>query len=792
MPSRPADSRVRARRAPRAAPTSLGGGTARGPCAARSAPSPPRRCSRCCPPRAGRTTRRPPARASPPAARGLPWRAVPPAAPPPPLSRTWTFDGDDPAWTVEEPGRGSVEDGHLVAFSLDSVALVGPSRGHIDPELQQWLVVEVLPSSDAATLTVQWRGPGDAFAEERQTSPLPLAPPKQGVQRLAVPLSTLRATHNGRDASEGVEAFRLVFAGPPGSRPRVRVDAIHLVSDYDAAPDRLLAQGRPARRGEARDGLALRLPAALEAEVVPAPGERLRLGLALAGCAHALGVTLRATSGADASETRVELQPGADWHDVRLDLAPFAGRPTTLALAADALASDASDADATLFVGGVLRLQPDVDARPNLLLYVEDTLRADRLSSDGWPFDTDPHLRVVADAGTRFAHVVSASCWTRPATSSLLTSLEPPSHGNTTHLRRISDDALTLAEALAAEGWLTVSFVTNYHAGAWSGLDQGFDQAREPTADGAGRIASTLTSSAVEPSIEAFLAEHRDERVFVYVHSLDPHEPYEPDQEDLDALLPTRAQRPPLSAPRVGDLADDSLRYDAEIRHNDRSLARLDEVLERLALRDATLFAFTSDHGEAFGEHGQVHHRRSLFQEELAVPLVLRGPHVPEGRVLDAEAGLLDLAPTLLGLLGAPVPDVWQGRDLSPLVRGERERERPVPLLSHVIYDEPRAGHLEELAVLQDGRKLLAAVTVDGTLVPRALYDLRSDPGETLDLLADADAEARAVADALLAFARERLAAGRSAASAAEAEPMDPALREWMAQMGYLQDGPGK
>ncbi len=710
-------------------------------------------------------------------ARGLPWTA-PAAAPRDPLSRHWSFAGGLGPWRTGAGTSATVEAGRTILTGQQAVELSGPEGGATDGELHHWLALR-LRSGTARSLVVQWRGPGEGFSPLRQTTPIALDA-GEGPQRHALPLATLRGVREARDAEDGVEAFRLRFLGEPGAEVRVALDEIALVSDYEDVENRGFATARLLRHGVARDGVALRLPGELHALLPDVGARRLRLALSALGAHEPVEVLLEDPDGGRPPR-RVLCEPGGGWLEVALPLEATA--PARLRLSARGV----SGADGVLLVAEPLLLAPERRARPSIVLYVEDTLRADRLGSYGGARATDPALRRIAAQGVLFERAWASSNWTRASMSSLLTGLDPVAHGNHSHLRRVPDALATLAEALAEQGWLTASFVTNYHAGTWAGLHQGFDAQGDPRAFAAPQVSSTLTSAVLRDPLAAFLREHRDERVFVLAHSLDPHAPYEPPAELLARLDAAGAARAP---DRIADAARwERLvpRYDAEILHNDGELARLLATLAAEGLDERTLLAFTSDHGEAFGEHGRWEHRQSLHEAELRVPLVLRWPGgLPGGRTLPDPISLQDLAPTLLGLCGLSAPADWEGRDLSALALG-RGAARPAPLFAEARYDEPRAGAAREAAVIVWPHKLIVAADEAAQDVRAlALFRLDEDPGERRDLRAEPAAAATLAA--LLEIARQRLARAPLAARAdADAAPLDPALREWMQQMGYLR-----
>ena len=716
--------------------------------------------------------------------RDLAWERAPAAAgapAPEPLTLAWPLGEGAAGWTSPDAPIPAASGG-VLRLGLGSWRLDSPEGAPLDPEVHHWLVLsgELPADSPGVDWTVAWRAEGEAFVPARTTSPLRLTG-GDGPQTWSLPLDQLRGAREAGDASEGIVQLRLGFRAAAGADEPLptavlRLRSVVLTSDFDAAGDGPLPTHRLGRDGIHERGVALRAPGRASTSLAPGPGERLRLSLAVAGADAP--VELRVSADDDAlPEQRVRLEPGAPWRELVVDLAPLAGERTRLHLDAPA-----AGPRATVLVGGALRLGPDGRTAPDggplpdVVLYVEDTLRADALSIYGADFVVDEHLAAVAAEGVVVERVFAASNWTRPSVASLHTGLDPLSHGNTTHLRRLSAATETLAERLAAAGYQTAAFVTNYHAGGWSGLDQGFDHFEEPTAHGASRVESTLTSAVVQQPVADWLAAREGERVFVWVHSLDPHAPYAPPMDDLYPLMREAGVIP-------DETAETSLRYAAEVAHNDQRLAELDAALAASGRADRTLLVFASDHGEAFGEHDAHEHRKTLHQEEVAVPWVLRWPGVlPAGHRVEAAAGHEDMAPSLLGLLGLPRPEAWGGRDLSPALRATGaapDAERP--LLVHTVHED---GTTESVAAVRMPWKLVARLDADGAPQVEALYDLTEDPAEVRDRRDDP--AAAGPREALLEWLRLTLPERRAAGRGAAAEGMSPEMRAWMEQMGYL------
>ncbi|MHC5212193.1 MAG: sulfatase [Planctomycetota bacterium] len=686
-----------------------------------------------------------------------------------PLSRTWEFTAEQPDWTVTA-GQGHLEDGALVLRGKGRVALSGPGTGVLDAEILQWLTLRVEADS-GGQLEMRWRG-GAPFVHQ-------LAPGAQG-EDLTVALASLESVNHRASAPDLSLAFLSDDQGPLV----VRVMRIGVVSDFDHDEARGFSAGRHERGHILRSGIAARAPGTLRARVTARDGDRLRFALAAVGGTRPVDVVL-SSAGGGLPEQTFACPPAGPWTEHAIDLpAPPSGGAWDLGFRLQAPA----DSTAVVLIGSPMLLRRMPDRQPDVVLYVEDTLRADRLGSYGYALPTDPHLATIAAQGTTFERVWSSTNWTRPALSSLLTGLDTVAHGNRHTTWRVPDALETLAETLAREGWITASFVTNHHGGSWAGLDQGFDAHADPDAFGAPALSSTLTSALIHEPIAAFLAEHADERVFVFAHSLDPHAPYEADAESLAALRAAGVPRPevPDDHPDARRIRHSTRQYDGEVRHNDGLLARLDETLGARASDDGTLFVFVSDHGEAFHEHGQWEHRRTLHEEEVRVPWILSWPgEVAPGARLELPVSLVDVAPTMLGLLGLARPADWQGRDLAAACRGERPPPL-APLFLDSLRHQEDGSFAHDAAVVLWPHKLLLDVDADGEPRPIALYRLDVDPMEREDLLPEE--AGGTLVPALVDLARGRLQAGPLVPEGeARAKTMSPALEEWMRQMGYLR-----
>jgi arylsulfatase A-like enzyme/Flp pilus assembly protein TadD len=388
-----------------------------------------------------------------------------------------------------------------------------------------------------------------------------------------------------------------------------------------------------------------------------------------------------------------------------------------------------------------------------IVLVSVDTLRADHVGCYGAGFAHTPTLDAAAARGVRFETAISPAPLTLPSHATLLTGLDPPEHGvRHNGIFRLADDVPTLAEHLRARGFATAAFVGAFVLERRFGLARGFDRYDDRTSRRASE--GGLAGYAERPAdqvIDAALAwlDTAPARFFLFVHLYDPHAEYRP-PPGFAAAVPGRP-------------------YDGEIAFADAQLGRLVGAVERRFADGGTLLAFTADHGDSLGEHGERTHSLTLYDATQRVPLLLAGPGLPAGRVVAGVAPLRDVAPTLLDLAGLPPLPSASGASLRALIEGGGSRE---------AYLETLATQLE-----WGWSPLLGLRTRDWKYVraPRPeLYDLRADPHETRDLAAREPARAAELDAALQAH----LARARPARPTLE--PGEEA-RARLAALGYLE-----
>lgn len=415
--------------------------------------------------------------------------------------------------------------------------------------------------------------------------------------------------------------------------------------------------------------------------------------------------------------------------------------------------------------------------RPNVVLIVVDSLRADHLGCYGSGGELTPALDAFAADAVVYEQAVAQAPGTRAAMASILTSMFPSSHGVCGPSDRVPAEVDTLAEVLSAAGYTTGARVNHIDLLRRFNHHQGFDdyvylrpshpfRARESSTFlvlyGAlrRRVAETMVEGArsveryylpgeeVTAAGSAFMQAHVGERFFLLLHYMDPHDPYF--RRPLDGHAVSRAAGGP---PEPGEIDEVRDLYAGEVAHVDEQLRLLFRYMREEGLWDESLVIVTADHGEELGDHGGWWNGQALYEELIHVPLVVKYPAgytYEDGAVVVAQAGegdeaaepetrpvvvaagsrvasqvrSIDIAPTLASLAGESVPEAWQG---VPLVGPWDERDAKDKL----AYSEAGCGSKATTALRTSTWKLVQARPGGGRDLPEcALFDLSVDPGE--------------------------------------------------------------
>ena len=382
------------------------------------------------------------------------------------------------------------------------------------------------------------------------------------------------------------------------------------------------------------------------------------------------------------------LSYGSGWRDFRVDLSAWAGKSVSLKLK---VSGDPQNVAAWS--------SPVVHSRPkkrfNVIVVLEDALRADYLSAHGYQLATSPNkTALMRERGIQFDWAMSQAEKTRPSVPSLMTSLYPTATGVWHFSDMLSERYLTLAEILRAQGFATASFIQNGNAGPYAGLHQGFSELHDD------QIIGKTTEEIYGEHVFSWLERHRDRNFFIYLHAIDPHGPYEPPPPYDAWYREVAGKGSPVAwnnefePESMREPTDEGRRrrYAGEILHNDALLPRLLEKLSALGLAEDTLLIFLADHGEYMGEHGLWGHKAPGLMPVIHVPLMMVYPkRFQEAKRIGDPVQLIDVMPTILELAEVDPADLLlQGDLLVGLIEGrdpERWRNRVA------ISEEPTAMH---------------------------------------------------------------------------------------------------
>lgn len=320
---------------------------------------------------------------------------------------------------------------------------------------------------------------------------------------------------------------------------------------------------------------------------------------------------------------------------------------------------------------------------PNIVFIVQDTLRADRMSTYGYERPTTPHADRLAGRGVLFEQAYATSSWTWPSTASMLTGLLPPEHGVTDDSSPFLDPGVTtLAEALQEQGYTTAAYSGNPLVSPGKNFGQGFESFWS-------RPTGFRKSEEFVPEAVDWIHSNAGNRFFLYCHLVDVHEPHRPTDRARETFAGSDPQHwserrfnqyaraflnkdghrtdgtsLPERVLEEGHAAWMSDLYDACVATGDEWLGRLLDAVDAAGLGEQTLIVFTSDHGEEFLDHGLLAHGQSLYEELISVPLIAAGPGLPAGTRLATPVSNRHLAPTLARVAGGGFPGLADPVDL--------------------------------------------------------------------------------------------------------------------------------
>jgi arylsulfatase A-like enzyme len=680
-------------------------------------------------------------------------------------------DGESFAWGLGASSTVEIE----IAWPRP-IELIVESEPYVFPGAPAQVVDVLLNGENVGEIAMATGGSG----AERYRLDLPVAAQRAGTNRLEFRYAYSRSPREVDSRSQdprplAVAWHTLRLGGAVDAHPQVRGDAL-LLPPFSGV------------------SFYLRLPQG--GRVTVDEGLRWRDWGGLLGSDAALTVSVAMAGAPTSVEERVVAL--ADLEGFALELPASPSAPVRLTLSA---ASPGGGGTGLRLVAPRLHLPEPLEAdganadlasageRPNVLIYMIDTLRADHLGCYGYDRPTSPEIDRFASEATLFTAAQAQSPWTRPSVASLFTGLYPQVHGTNGRDDALPEEAVPVAELLHGVGYQTAAVITNGNVNKKFGFARGFEsftwlRERAETAE-----VHELSDRVNEATFGWLEKRDRERPFFLYLHTTDPHGPYMPRSPYRERFAPGVTDPEAGSNDRIAALgrpnepvdpevlADLVGLYDAEIAFNDAAFGALMEKLRELDLYDSTLVVLLSDHGEEFKEHGRMAHGKSLFGEQLSVPLVVRFPDGRgQGERITGTARQVDVLPTILEYLGETVSQSVQGRSLLPMVAGIDPDRLDEPSYSYVDLDGRR---IESVGTRE--RKLIHYLEFDQPRPPLELFDVSRDLSEQSDL-ATTEPVWRGYLYSLLRYRREFW----RALDAPQVET-DEELRRRLRAAGYLE-----
>lgn len=548
-----------------------------------------------------------------------------------------------------------------------------------------------------------------------------------------------------------------------------------------------------------RRALSVRTPTTLTYYLQVPQGAKLGFGVGVSGDkakdAHARVVV---TPEGGKPKTLFNAAVTERWSDQVLPLEDLAGKIVRV----DFIAEGSLDMGRVAWSTPALLVPPSKLAKPakqakNVIVVLIDTMRARSLK----PYNSKtrvktPVLDKIAQEGVLFEATQAPENWTKPSTASLLTGLFPATHGAKTDAAVVPKAATLLSEALKEAGFATGSFIANGYVSDKFGFKQGWDYYTNYIREKKSTEAENVFKDAGD-----WIEKHKDERFFAYVHTIDPHVPYDPPDEFL-GLYKNKDYSGQVSPRKTADLLAEAKKnppkitfsdadkqylrdlYDGEVSYHDHYFGLFIERLQKLGLYDDTVLVVTADHGEEFDEHGSWGHGHSVYQELLWIPYIVRFPGVvPAGKRMAEAVSTMTVFPTVLEAAGIPPPDVLEDQSVLSWMRGGSAPAVPVAF----------SDFLDDRRVIRAGRwKLILRGTNE------TMFDLARDPIEQTELdRSKHPIPARYTTIVLGQFLgahdrRHWLGPGRGQGTKLEREnaAIDETLREQLKAIGYAGDGP--
>ncbi|MCP4632973.1 MAG: sulfatase-like hydrolase/transferase [candidate division Zixibacteria bacterium] len=448
-----------------------------------------------------------------------------------------------------------------------------------------------------------------------------------------------------------------------------------------------------------------------------------------------------------------------------------------------------------------------VKQKPNIIFLLIDTLRQDRSSPYGYDIKT-PNMQKLADDGIMFKNAIANGYWTMPTVSSIFTSLLPNSHGVFSALSKLPEDLAVLPDELSNAGYYSAGLVANPFIQHRTGFTRGFNEFHElpgvnpfPKDHTAPNLyylnkvnyvlyklfpnlrakerdycdAKDLTDLSIE-----WIKKERDKRFFLYLHYMDPHMSYYRHPYNGEFARP-------FHDPREENFEYYSSLYEGEIEYCDRHLGRLIEYLETSGLYDSCLIILSADHGEEFFDHYFWGHLKSMFDELIHVPLIIKRPFSENaGTINTSLVNQIDIAPTILSLVDLEPSAKWDGKNIfDPSYYNQCAISQEGRLLSIRTLDLKWIEAPPHIPAERIKQRYLILPDPRAEYPTKILFNLTDDPDEMNNLYSNP--EYSALMDSLLNLGETTLSNLTGERQQHEVIELDEETKQKLKELGYLQ-----
>jgi len=708
-----------------------------------------------------------------------------PPAPPYPDSVSFRFAGSAAGWTATAPASLDATDTGIVFSGPGELA--SPPELNISGREIDSAVVR-MKVTGAEVISLAWRPMGDKEAELHRVVRVHVARPGE-MATYRVQLSGIRAWRYRQ-----IDHVKLCV----NQAASIELESIAFLSRKSVFAERSVGMHGFSIGNKVRPCLFAHTPATLRYKLTVPPKAQFSSGLGIVDAAPAT-FSLAVKQGEETAVVFEKTVPNNEqWHDVRFDLSQYENRDVELALRVQSEGSGQVGLWSNPVVYGPVSEACAEDDEPeeqgrrhvasekaascrcslNVLVYVVDCLRADHLNAYGYVRETAPNVAAFARSGVQFSRCFSQETWTKPSMGTLLTGTDSHVHGIEAFGDVIPDSLVLLPEILRRNGYATCAISENPHTPPDTNDRRAFSFLETPHLRvelGEHRLKWNELPEVTYQAATDFLEANKDRPFFLYVHTMELHDIVVAPPAEHMVYDPPAAYRGLWSSQ---DAIEGMDLFDECIRYADANFQRVIDKLAALGLDKNTLVIFMADHGEGFGEHEDKYgHYGKPYNELTHIPLIMRMPGVvPDGRVMKENVGIVDVAPTILDVLGLAVPEQFQGMSLVALMNGSSHAARAVC-----------STWCGSSSIVKGDWKLFR--DVGGT---RMLFNLANDSSESCDVAA-AHPEVAAELDRLLStYIEQQRQKGERAKSQNQdaTHAIDPAAQQALESLGYLPSEP--